>query len=73
LPGHVFWADDVSIVTSEFVDRRRLVGHRQVTDCHLLALALRRKGKLATFDAGIRDLVPSGTSPEMAVTVIGSS
>jgi predicted nucleic acid-binding protein len=35
-----------------------------VTDAHLLAVALSRQGRLATFDRGIVDLVPAGYSPD---------
>ena len=70
LPHHVFWTDDTSIATSRLVAREALVGHRQLTDAHLLALALRRKGRLATFDRAIRDLVPSTISADRAVCVI---
>ena len=34
----------------------RLTGYRQVTDPHLLALAVRHKGALVTFDAAIAEL-----------------
>ncbi|GMV04495.1 MAG: hypothetical protein AMXMBFR53_07750 [Gemmatimonadota bacterium] len=33
-----------------------MVVFRQVTDAHLLSLALRRGGRLATFDRGAREL-----------------
>ena len=54
LPGHHFWTDDVSPTENE--PFRAVVGYRQVTDAHLLALAIRRDGRLATFDRGLRDL-----------------
>jgi toxin-antitoxin system PIN domain toxin len=60
LPHHVFWPDDVSAASSEFLDEIRLVGYRQVTDAHLLTLAQRRGGRLATLDGKIRSLVPHG-------------
>lgn len=60
LPHHVFWHDDVSVAASEFVDEVRLVGYRQVTDVHLLALAQHRGGRLATLDGKLRGLVPRG-------------
>lgn len=59
LPHHVFWADDIAIASSTRVDASRLVGHHQVTDAHLLALALARDGRLATFDRGIHELLPA--------------
>jgi uncharacterized protein len=56
LPGHVFWEDDVAMSRPEPIDPDRIVGHRQVTDAHLLALAIRRGGRLATFDRGVQEL-----------------
>ncbi|MGD9616175.1 MAG: TA system VapC family ribonuclease toxin [Alphaproteobacteria bacterium] len=50
LPGHVFWADDLSLVDSPVVDITRVTMPAQVTDTYLLALAVARNGKLATFD-----------------------
>jgi uncharacterized protein len=47
--GHRFLVDDVSIVDA---DVPRIVGHRQVTDAHLLALARRHGMRVLTFDAG---------------------
>ena len=42
---------------SRFGDR--LVGHQQVTDAYLLGLTVQNKGKLATLDRGIVDLLPA--------------
>jgi hypothetical protein len=47
-----------------------VVGYRQVTEAHLLSLAIRRGGRLATFDAGIRDLVPEGRDARTVVELI---
>ena len=60
LPGHEFWHDDVSFASSVSLAEVPLVGHRQVTDAHLLTLALQRGGRLATLDGKIRSLVPRG-------------
>ncbi len=57
-PGHTFWDDDVSPVDSDATAFERMVGHRQVTDAHLLTLATRRGGSLATFDRGVAELTP---------------
>jgi predicted nucleic acid-binding protein len=35
-----------------------VIGHRQVTDAYLAALARQRGGRLATFDAGLAQLHP---------------
>ncbi len=50
---HEFWPDDVSLLDSSVVDPTRIHGPRQLTDTYLLALAVKRAGKLATFDSGI--------------------
>jgi len=59
LPGHTFWGDDVSPVDSDATAFEQVVGYRQVTDAHLLTLAIRRGGSLATFDRGVGELAPS--------------
>ena len=55
-PGHDFWADDVGLVGAVGPLAGRLQGPRQLTDAYLLALAARRRGVLATFDGGLREL-----------------
>ena len=57
-PGHTFWEDDVSPVDSDATAFERVVGYRQVTDAHLLTLAMRKCGSLATFDRGVAELGP---------------
>jgi uncharacterized protein len=61
LTHHEFWPDDVSLASSR--EEVSLVGHRQVTDVHLLLLAKHRGGRLATLDGKIRGLVPRGSEP----------
>jgi toxin-antitoxin system PIN domain toxin len=56
LPGHVFWTDDVSPADPDAVAFKRTVGYRQITDAHLITLATRNGGRLATFDGGISPL-----------------
>jgi toxin-antitoxin system PIN domain toxin len=51
--NHRFLVDDVSMTDH---DVPPLVGHRQVTDAHLLALARRHWVRLVTFDGGVRAL-----------------
>jgi toxin-antitoxin system PIN domain toxin len=70
LPNHVFFFDDTSLVASKFVDSGKLTGYRQVTDAHLLGIALRHDARLATFDRGIASLVPAGYSAAEAVCLI---
>jgi len=50
---HEFWPDDISLRDDERVDFSRVQGHNQITDLYLLALAVRRGGRLVTFDQAI--------------------
>ena len=50
---HEFWPDSVSFADVEFGG---VVGHRQVTDAYLAALARLHNGKLATLDSGLAHL-----------------
>jgi uncharacterized protein len=63
--GHRFLSDDVSLVDD---DVPTIVGHRQVTDAHLLTLARRRGVRLLTFDAAIVDLA-RGHDVELLTTL----
>jgi uncharacterized protein len=56
--GHTFWSDDVSAAHEGPGPFERVVGYRQVTDAHLLALAIQRGGRLATFDQAVTSLIP---------------
>ena len=55
-PNHHFWVDDTSPTNADVVDPSRLVGHRQVTDAHLIGLARRHDGRLATLDRSVAEL-----------------
>ncbi|HUG72091.1 MAG TPA: TA system VapC family ribonuclease toxin [Steroidobacteraceae bacterium] len=52
-PRHRFWADDLDYAA---VGWTGVVGHRQITDAYLAALARQRGGKLASFDKGLAAL-----------------
>jgi toxin-antitoxin system PIN domain toxin len=67
LPGHVFWPDDIEVASNEQIAWERLGSHAQVTDAHLLALAIRRGGRLATFDRGLANLAPEGKAEHVVM------
>ena len=48
--GHEFWPDSVSLFDERKVSAARLLESAQITDSYLLALAVSKGGKLATFD-----------------------
>jgi toxin-antitoxin system PIN domain toxin len=55
-PVHEFWKDDLSMAEATADFRKYLTGHQQTTDAYLLGLALRRRGKIVTFDRGFAAL-----------------
>lgn len=52
-PKHQFWADDLRYVEVKW---KGVLGHKQVTDAYLAALARRHGGRLVTFDKGLAAL-----------------
>ncbi len=61
---HAFWPDDVTLRDESLFRRENLVGHRQITDVYLLALAVRNSGRVVTFDCGIPISVVEGATEE---------
>ena len=49
-PRHHFWPDSIGYAD---ISWRGVLGHRQVTDAYLAALARHHGGKLASFDRGL--------------------
>ena len=47
---HQFWPDRLSLRTDASVQWPRVLGHNQITDVYLLALAVANRGCLATLD-----------------------
>jgi uncharacterized protein len=57
-PAHRQWLDDITYAQ---VDLSTVLGHRQVTDAYLAALARFRGGRVATLDRGF-----AGSAPDVA-------
>lgn len=55
-PAHEFWSDNLPVPSALHPVGDRLNGHRQIVDAYLLALAVKRRGLLASFDVGIRNV-----------------
>jgi uncharacterized protein len=62
-PRHRFWPDAFGY---DAVNWTGVIGHRQVTDAYLAALARRHRGRLVTFDGGL-----AGLHPDVAVAFSG--
>jgi predicted nucleic acid-binding protein len=71
LSGHKFWPDEPEPANAPQFKSLALIGHRQVTDAYLLALAAHNRGKLATFDSGILDMLTNTKERTRYVHVIG--
>lgn len=54
-PRHTFWPDDIPYSDISFDG---IIGHRQVTDAYLAALARHHGGRLASFDRGLAAFYP---------------
>lgn len=52
-PYHRFIPDDISLLDENVIDRRHLLGQRQLTDAYLLALAVAHDARLVTLDKSI--------------------
>ena len=66
---HAFWPDSLSLLDGSTVNWGGVLGSRQVTDVYLLALAVKRGGRLATFDRAIPLQAVPGAKPKHLVLI----
>ena len=67
-PDHVFWPEDIGLLSNDVLNWGRILGHRQVTDAYLLAVATRHKGRFVTFDQRLSvDTVISAEAENLCV------
>ncbi|MFA7505960.1 MAG: TA system VapC family ribonuclease toxin [Burkholderiaceae bacterium] len=65
---HVFWPADASLLATDFLRWRSILGSRQITDAYLLLLAVRNGGRFVTFDRGVPlAAVPGATVDHLVV------
>jgi toxin-antitoxin system PIN domain toxin len=72
VPGHHFWPDSLVPASATVFRSVAFAGHRQVTDGYLLALAQHHKGKLATFDRGVAELIPVSAERGQHIALVGA-
>jgi predicted nucleic acid-binding protein len=65
---HHFWPDSLSLSDTLF-DLSHASGHRQLTDIYLLGLAVKRHGRLATFDRTIPLAAVAGASRQSLAVI----
>jgi toxin-antitoxin system PIN domain toxin len=66
-PSHEFWPDDISVTDTGRFDRTRILGPKQIADVYLLALAVKKGGRLVTFDRAIPLAAARGAEPRQLV------
>ncbi len=63
-PEHEFWPENISLISDKLVNWPNLLGHWQITDAYLLALAVKHKGRFVTFDQRLSLDVVAGAKSE---------
>ena len=66
---HVFWPDVIPLDDESFPSAL-LMGHRQLTDAYLLALAIHKRGKLVTLDKSVGALLPAQDPRQRSIELI---
>ncbi|WP_305042283.1 TA system VapC family ribonuclease toxin [Geoalkalibacter sp.] len=67
-PHHEFWPADVDLLASGLIDWSKILGHRQVADAYLLALAVAHEGRFVTFDRRISvEVVQGATAGQLVI------
>jgi hypothetical protein len=69
-PEHVFWPLERGIADVLPEIRQRLIGHQQVADALLLDLAVRQRGKFATFDRRVLTLLAPESQHQACLELI---
>ena len=66
--AHVFWPDDLSLLSLGVLDWSRVLGHRQVPDADRRARAGRHAGRFVTFDRRLAlEVVPGARAEHLVV------
>ncbi len=68
-PSHAFWPADLSLLSGRVLRWERILGHRQITEAYLLALAVRHGGRLVTLDRRLRPDAVRGAGADHVVTL----
>jgi toxin-antitoxin system PIN domain toxin len=69
---HEFWTDSVNLLDDSLFRSGSLAGHNQIADVYLLGLAVRRNGKLVTFDRSIPPKAVAGAGAAHLELIGGS-
>lgn len=61
---HEFWPDDISLIDASLFEPSHILRSKQLTDVYLLALAVKNRGRLVTFDARITIKAVTGATKD---------
>lgn len=67
--AHVFWPDSVDLLGGPSVSWPHVLGHRQVTDTYLLALAVKNRGRFVSLDRRISPGAVVGAKAEHLLVI----
>ncbi len=67
---HRFWPDAVSLVMPGTLNPAHLLGHRQLTDAYLLALAVHHQGRFVTLDGAVPVKAVGGAQADDVIRLI---
>lgn len=67
-PSHAFWPEEISLLDDGVIQWDRVLGHRQITDAFLLAVAAAHGGRFVRFDRRINtDIVCAAQTEHLCV------
>lgn len=66
---HEFWPDSVSLLESGRFNATTILGHKQITDLYLAALAVDHGGRFTTFDGSINRSAVIGIGDEHLLVI----
>jgi uncharacterized protein len=69
-PAHRFWTEDISVPDALAQFGPRLLGHQPISNAYLLALAIRKNGRLATLDDKLSSLLPDETTAHVRLVLL---
>lgn len=69
---HQFWPDSISLLDESLFDPSLARGHKHLTDVYLLGLAIKRGGRLVTFDRKVPLGAVKGTHRD-SIEVVSSA
>lgn len=71
VPGHHhFWPDALSLLQPGTLNTTHLLGHRQLSDAYLLALAVHHQGRLVTLEGGLTVRAVQGAAASHLVRLL---